>query len=218
MNILIAGGGTSGSYVVEQLKDKNNITLIEQNTSQYQHLKESFPEITIIRGDACEPDVLEKANIVVADTVVALTGDDEDNLVISFLAKFTHKVPFTIARINNPKNEWLFTNMWGVDVALSSAVMVTNLIKEEIGLGELITVMKLQKENLVLEEIVLTDKSAVVGKRLGEIRFPEKTRVMVIISDSGLVIPDGNTIFKNGDKIILITQPDILSQVSKILE
>ena len=124
MNIIIVGGGRSGSYIAERFKDKNKVTVIEQKHEQVELLLKQLPEVRIIKGDGCEPGILEKANIMQTDIVAVLTGDDEDNLVISYLAKFQNKVPLVLSRINNPKNEWLFNSSWGVDVALSSSIIM----------------------------------------------------------------------------------------------
>ena len=217
MNILIIGGGRSGSYVAERLKSKNKVTVIEQNREQIAVLIKQNPDIIIIKGDGCEPNVLEKANIIQMDIVVALTGDDEDNLVISFLSKFQNRIPLVLSRINNPKNEWLFNSTWGVDVALSSSILLANMIQEGTGLGDLVTLLKLQKENLVIEEIVVNDTSKIAGIRIKQIDFPENTRIILILSGTKYLIPDGDTQLNPGDKLILITPPDELDKLSEIL-
>ncbi len=217
MNILIIGGGRSGSYIAERLKSKNKVTVIEQNREQIAVLIKQNPDIIIIKGDGCEPNVLEKANIIQMDIVVALTGDDEDNLVISFLSKFQNRIPLVLSRINNPKNEWLFNSTWGVDVALSSSILLANMIQEGTGLGDLVTLLKLQKENLVIEEIVVNDTSKIAGIRIKQIDFPENTRIILILSGTKYLIPDGDTQLNPGDKLILITPPDELDKLSEIL-
>ncbi len=217
MNILIIGGGRSGSYIAERLKSKNKVTVIEQNREQIAVLIKQNPDIIIIKGDGCEPNVLEKANIMQMDIVVALTGDDEDNLVISFLSKFQNRIPLVLSRINNPKNEWLFNSTWGVDVALSSSILLANMIQEGTGLGDLLTLLKLQKENLVIEEIVVNDTSKIAGIRIKQIDFPENTRIILILSGTKYLIPDGDTQLNPGDKLILITPPDELDKLSEIL-
>ncbi|MCL4417666.1 MAG: NAD-binding protein [Actinobacteria bacterium] len=217
MNILIVGGGRSGSYVAERLKNNNKITVIEQNPEQIAILAKQNQDIKIIKGDGCEPNILEKANIMQMDIMVALTGDDEDNLVISFLSKFQNRVPLVFSRINNPKNEWLFNNTWGVDIALSSSILLANMIQEEIGLGELVTLLKLQKENLVIEEIMVSEASKIAGIQLKQIKFPENTRVILILSGTKYIIPEGNTQLNPGDKLILIAPPEKLDELSEIL-
>ena len=217
MNILIIGGGRSGSYIAERLKSKNKVTVIEQNREQIAVLIKQNPDIIIIKGDGCEPNVLEKANIIQMDIVVALTGDDEDNLVISFLSKFQNRIPLVLSRINNPKNEWLFNSTWGVDVALSSSILLAYMIQEGTGLGDLVTLLKLQKENLVIEEIVVNDTSKIAGIRIKQIDFPENTRIILILSGTKYLIPDGDTQLNPGDKLILITPPDELDKLSEIL-
>ena len=217
MNIIIVGGGRSGSYIAERFKDKNKVTVIEQKHEQVELLLKQLPEVRIIKGDGCEPGILEKANIMQTDIVAVLTGDDEDNLVISFLAKFQNKVPLVLSRINNPKNEWLFNSSWGVDVALSSSIIMANLIQEGTGLGELTTLLKLQKENLVLEEVLVSDTSKVAGMQVKQITFPENTRLLLLLSGTKVTVPDGNTQLKEGDKLILISPPEKLDELSRVL-
>ena len=118
-----------------------------------------------------------------ADLVAALTGDDEDNLVVSFLCKTTHQVPMVFARTNHPKNEWMFTKTWGVDVAVSTAQVIYSLIEKEVSLGDVITLMALSAENMVIDEVTLPADAEAVGKKLSELAIPKCAHVMAIISD-----------------------------------
>ena len=104
-----------------------------------------MPDVRVVRGDGCEPSVLDRANAGHADLVAALTGDDEDNLVISFLSKTTQHVGLVFARTNHPKNEWLFTKQWGVDVAVSTANIIYSLIEKQVDLGDFVTQLKLSR-------------------------------------------------------------------------
>ncbi|MCL4418025.1 MAG: NAD-binding protein [Actinobacteria bacterium] len=217
MNILIVGGGKSGSYVAEKLKENNKVTIIESRKEQVEILKEQLVGINIIKGDGCEPFILEKAGISQMDIVAALTGDDEDNLVISFLAKFQNNIPLVFARINNPKNEWLFKSNWGVDVAISASVVITNLMQERIGFKELITLLRLQKENFAVLEVILPVDAKSVGKTISEINFPENSRVTAIISGMKVVIPSGNTVLKEGDKLIIFSEDTKREDLLKVL-
>jgi trk system potassium uptake protein TrkA len=216
MRILIAGGGKSGSFLAETLKGEHQVTVIENRVEQSQTLKETLPGIEVINGDACEPSILERAGFHLADVVAALTGDDEDNLVISFLAKSQGKVPLVFARINDPRNEWLFTKEWGVDIAVSSISIIASLVQEEIQLGEIVTLLKLRVANLAIEELTLPKYARAVGKKLSELDFPSQAMVMAIISGNEVKIPRGHTVLQAGDKMLIladITAKDKLEEV-----
>lgn len=217
MRILIAGGGKSGGYLAQTLMKDHRITVIENRIEQVEVLQRRIPDIAIIHGDACEPYILEKAGIVVMDAVAALTGDDEDNLVISFLAKNQNQVPLVFARINDPRNEWLFGKDWGVDIAVSSISIIASLVKEEINLGDIVTLLKLKAGNLAIEEVTLPASALAVGKSLAELRFPAQARVMAIISGNEVKIPRGNTLLQAGDRLLLLSNIEEEGQLMEAL-
>jgi trk system potassium uptake protein TrkA len=158
-----------------------------------------------VRGDGCEPAVLDRAGVAEADLVAALTGDDEDNLVVSLLAKTTHRVPMVFARTNHPKNEWLFTRTWGVDVAISTANVICELVEKEVSLGDVITLMRLSAENMVIDELTLPPSADAVGKSLAELRLP-KCALMAIISAGEVVVPRGDTVLSAGDEVLILSE------------
>jgi trk system potassium uptake protein len=137
MYIVIVGGGKVGSYLAQTLgKQGHDVTVVEFRPEQCTRLEGELQDnVTLICGDGDEPYILEDANVGRANAVVAATGDDEDNLVVCLLAKAEYKVPLTIGRINNPKNEWLFTDEFGVDVAVSNTTMIANLLEERVVSG-----------------------------------------------------------------------------------
>ncbi|MEI7815523.1 MAG: TrkA family potassium uptake protein, partial [Coriobacteriia bacterium] len=163
MNVLIIGAGKSGSYLAEKLRGQHNVTMIESRPDRVAYVTARMPGVKVVRGDGCEPSVLDRAGAAQADLVAALTGDDEDNLVVSFLVKTTHQVPLVFARTNHPKNEWMFTKTWGVDVAVSTAQVIYSLIEKEVSLGDVITLMGLSAENMVIDELTLPADAEAVG-------------------------------------------------------
>lgn len=218
MKVLIVGGGRSGSYVASKLKKDHKVTIIEQNDVRIESLREEISGgVEIIKGDGCEPYILEKANIKQMDIVAALTGDDEDNLVISFLSKFQNNVQLVFSRINNPKNEWLFNKSWGVDIAVSSSYIIANLIQEEISLGEIISLLKLKKGNLSLDEITLPEDAASINKKISELNFPNSINIIAVVSGLEVVIPKGDTILKTGDKLLIISDTRVKVEILKLL-
>jgi trk system potassium uptake protein TrkA len=205
MNVLIVGAGKSGTYLAEKLRADHNVTMVESRPDRADYVAARMPGIKVIRGDGCEPSVLDQAGAAQADLVAALTGDDEDNLVVSFLVKTTHQVPMVFARTNHPKNEWMFTKTWGVDVAVSTAQVIYSLIEKEVSLGDVITLMALSAENMVIDEVTLPRDAEAVGKRLSELAIPKCAHVMAIISDGEVVVPRGDTMLNAGDEVLILS-------------
>jgi len=205
MNIVIVGAGKSGVYLAEKLRAKHKLTLIEARPDRAEYVAARMPDVRVLRGDGCEPSVLDRANVGHADLVAALTGDDEDNLVVSFLAKTTLQVPLVFARTNHPKNEWLFTKQWGVDVAVSTANVIYSLIDKEVSLGDVITLMGLSAENMVIDELTLSPDADAVGKSLAQLDLPKAAHIMAIISGGEIVVPKGDTVLGAGDEVLILS-------------
>jgi trk system potassium uptake protein len=205
MNVLIVGAGKSGSYLAEKLRAAHSVTMVESRPERVSYVAARMPDVKVVRGDGCEPSVLDQAGAAQADLVAALTGDDEDNLVISFLVKTTHQVPMVFARTNHPKNEWMFTKTWGVDVAVSTAQVIYSLIEKEVSLGDVITLMALSAENMVIDEVTLPADALAVGKTLSELAIPKCAHVMAVISEGEVVVPRGDTMLKAGDEVLILS-------------
>ncbi|PIX51951.1 MAG: potassium transporter TrkA, partial [Candidatus Aquicultor secundus] len=154
MYILIAGAGKVGRYLAQNLSEMHQIGSIDLNQTHLSQL-EGKPNITTYKGDATDPKKLEEAGILRADIVASVTGDDEDNLVIAQLAKQVYQIPRVVARVNDPRNQWLFTREWGVDIAVSSPQIILQLISEEVSLGEVLTLLKLRVGELSLIEVTI---------------------------------------------------------------
>lgn len=205
MNVLIVGAGKSGTFLAEKLRANHHVTVVETRPDRADYVAARMPGINVVRGDGCEPYVLDRAGVAQADLVAALTGDDEDNLVVSFLSKTTHQVPMVFARTNHPKNEWMFTKNWGVDVAVSTAQVIYSLIEKEVSLGDVITLMALSAENMVIDEITLPNDAVAVGKTLSELAIPKCAHVMAIISEGEVVVPRGDTVLHAGDEVLILS-------------
>jgi trk system potassium uptake protein len=205
MNVLIVGAGKSGVYLAEKLRVNHSVTVVEVRPDRAEYVASRLPGARVVRGDGCEPSVLDRAGAAQSDLVAALTGDDEDNLVISFLSKSTHQVPMVFARTNHPKNEWMFTRNWGVDVAVSTANVIYSLIEKEVSLGDVITLMALSAEGMVIDEITLPGDAQAVGKTLAELAIPKCAHVMAIISAGEIVVPRGDTRLSAGDEVLILS-------------
>ena len=206
MFAVIVGGGKVGSHLAMTLAEENHeVTLVEVNPDRCAALSDIVEGVTIVCGDGDEPYVLDEANAGAADAIVAATGHDEDNLVVCLLAKLEYNAPLTIGRINNPANQWLFTERFGVDVPVSNTAIIAEVLKN-VSLGDIVTLLRLQAENMAIDEIVLAEDGPAVGKRIADLTLPEATQVMAIISAGQVVVPRGETVLKAGDEVLLLAK------------
>jgi len=178
-------------------------------------LREELPDEVIVAGDGSSPSVLESAGIEDAQVLAAVTGEDEDNLVVTTLARFEFGVPRVIARVNNPKNTWLFTPEMGVDVALCQSDILAKLIAEEMSIGDMMTLLKLRKGEYSIVEEKVHPEAVVVGKVLRDIELPPQCVFAAVIRKGQLIIPNGNTELAPVDEIIALVHA---SQVAKLAE
>ena len=149
--------------------------------------------------------------------VAAVTGDDEDNLVISLLAKQEFAVPRVVARVNNPKNEWMFNEMWGVDVSVSTPHLLTALVEEAVSVGSLVRLLSFEGGRARLSEATLHDESPADGKDIEELGFPRDSTVVAIIRDDHVIVPRGDTVLRAGDEVLVLTSPDAEDEVVRKL-
>src|SRR5580765_1207774 len=173
MRVIVSGAGAVGRHLAADLADRgHDVTLIDQDADVVEKVEQWAPGVNVSHGDACEPWVLEQAEMAQAEVVVAATGDDEDNLVTSLLAKQEFAVPRVLARVNHPKNEWLFTDQWGVDTAVSPPHMLTSMVEEAVTTGDLVRLLRLEGGRASIVETKLTTVSPATGKALYELRLP----------------------------------------------
>jgi trk/ktr system potassium uptake protein len=205
MKALIVGGGMVGSFLADVLAEKNQVTLVEKEPDKIASLSERHKSTRIVNEDGCEPWVLEFAGINDADIVLAVTGDDEDNLIVSYLAKFEYDVPRIIARVNNPRNRWLYNKQFGVDVEVSAPDIIATIVEEETSLGEMITVMKLQSGDIGLVEITVPEDSRAVNHSLSELELPPETLIVTVVREDAMRIPSADTVLQKGDKVLALT-------------
>ncbi len=207
MRVVISGGGNVGRHLAADLLEHGHeVTLIEQDPAVLERAKE-WPGLDLVLGDSCEPWVLEKANLSTADVVVAATGDDEDNLVTSLLAKQEFGVPRVLARVNHPKNEWMFTDQWGVDQSVSPPHIITSLVEEAVSVGDLIRILPLGDGNVAVVELKLPDTSPSAGKPLYELRMPTDAAIVAVVREGHVLIPQPETVVAGGDEIVCLTSP-----------
>jgi trk system potassium uptake protein TrkA len=216
MFVIIVGGGKTGSQLAGQLLDGGHkVKLIEDRPAVLSRLREELPADVVVAGDGSSPSVLESAGIENAQVLAAVTGEDEDNLVVTTLARFEFGVPRVIARVNNPKNTWLFTLDMGVDVALCQSDILAKLIAEEMSIGDMMTLLKLRKGEFSIVEEKVDPGAVVVGKELRDIELPPQCVFAAVIRKGQLIVPNGNTVLEPVDEVIALVHA---SQVTKLAE
>jgi trk system potassium uptake protein TrkA len=207
MFILIAGGGKLGSNLATMLREADHeVTVVEQNAERAAQVAEQHPDVHVVHGDACEPVILEAAHVSRADAVAAVTGDDEDNLVVCLLGRREYGVDLSIARVNDPRNEWLFDARFGVDIAISNTRMIARLLNEEIGLGHLVTVLSMLKEGLDLVQLTVAPGAPAVDAPLEGLGLPPEAKLIALLRDGSVIIPRGTTVLESGDEVLAIAE------------
>jgi len=218
MYVIIVGGGNTGSHLAKILMEgKHTVKVIEERPALLQKLYAELPQDSIISGDGSSPSTLEQAGIDKALVLAAVTGSDETNLVITSLARFEFNVPRIIARVNNPKNAWLFTKDMGVDVALNQADILAHLVAEEMSLGDMMTLLKLKRGEYSLVEEKVFPTAAGCGKALKDIDLPTECNIVAVIRDHQLIIPHGNTILAVNDEVLALVHTNRLSEFAALL-
>jgi trk system potassium uptake protein TrkA len=206
MKVLIAGAGRFGRQVAAEFaRTGNDITVIEIDDERVAELAGHLAA-RLVPGDACEPGILEEAGALTTDLLIAATGDDEDNLVISLLAKRQFTVPRVAARVNDPENAWLFDQPWGVDVALPASAPLISLIEEAAGTMDTVPLLRLSKAGVTVTETVISARSRAAGRTLADITLPPATVVAAVVRDGRPVVPDAVFRLRSGDELLVVSE------------
>jgi trk system potassium uptake protein TrkA len=203
MKVAIAGAGNAGRAIARELiSNGHEVLLIDKNPKALK--MESVPDAQWLLADACEITTLDKAQLNLCQVLVAATGDDKANLVASLLAKTEYGVPRVVARVNHPKNEWMFDSSWGVDVAVSTPRIIAALVEEAVSVGDVVRLFSIKSGEANLVEITLPDKSSCIGKSVGEIQLPDDASLAAIIRDGHVIAPTEHDIFTAGDELVFV--------------
>ncbi|MFN4227309.1 MAG: potassium channel family protein [Candidatus Ratteibacteria bacterium] len=202
--MIIVGAGNVGYYLAERLSNKNYVVLIEKEPKLSEKVAEKL-NCLVINGDGCNPETLKRAGIKKADIVAAVTGNDEDNLIICQIAKEIFNVKKVVARINNPKNEKTFYEL-GIDVAISGTSLLAKVIEEEVNWEDFITLFTFKRGKLSILRIDLPETSPIINKKFKEIKLPEDSVIVSIIREDEFIIPKEDFIFNENDEVIAITK------------
>jgi trk system potassium uptake protein TrkA len=215
MLVLIAGGGRTGTQLANLLlKENHTVHLIEHRREILARLHRELPTETIYEGHPTDLEVLEQAGIQEAHVLAACTVEDADNLAICFLARTRYGVPRTIARINNPRNAWLFNDLFHVDVSLNQSEIMASLIEEEMSMGDMMTLLKLRRGQYSLVEEKLPAGARAVGMAVKDLALPDNSIIAAIIRRGDVVIPRGSTILEQGDEILAVVDPEGADQLA----
>jgi len=200
MYIIIGGGGDVGYYLTKSLLSQGHeVLLLEKGATRFQALNEELGQ-SVVRGDACEARTMEEVGVNRADVVIAVTGEDEDNLVICQMAKKRFKVGRTIARLNNPKNELIFQKL-GIDITVSPTRSILSLIEAELPGTTFVTLLTLKRAGLEIMEVRVPAESPIVGKTLSTINLPRSGNIALIIRDNEYIVPDADTKVLANDEV-----------------
>ncbi len=204
MHVVIAGAGSVGRSIARELiGNGHEVLLIDNDADDVQSSR--VPDASWLLADACELTALHEAGLDNCDVVVAATGDDKVNLVVSLLAKTEFGVPRTVARVNNPKNEWLFDESWGVDVAVSTPRFMTALVEEAVSIGELVRIFEFQQSHAILVEMTLPSSSPWATRRVGEVPWPADTVLTCLVREQRAIAPSDDDLLEPGDELLLVT-------------
>jgi len=210
MKVIVTGGGAVGRHLAVDLVERGHeVTLIEQDRALVEKLRAWAPGVDVRFGDACEPSVLEGCDTSSADVLVAATGDDEDNLVSSLLAKQEFAVPRVLARVNHPKNEWLFNEQWGVDAEVSPPHILTAMVEEAVSVGDLVRLIRLGSGHVAIVEMTLPEGSPSVGRAVYELRLPTDAVIVAILREDHVVIPQPETVLAAGDEVLALASGEV---------
>ena len=217
MRVAIAGAGKVGTFIATDLKNAgHSVLIIEEEPDLVARLRQTV-DVDWYIGDACEVSHLQKAKLDEADVVVAATGDDQVNLVISLLSKQEFAVPRVIARVNHPTNYWLFNETWGVDVSVSTPHLLTALVEEAVSVGSLVRLLQFEGGEARLVEVTLASNSPAADQPIAELGVPRDATIVAVVREGHVVVPRGDTVLQAGDEVLALVTPDSEDPVRAIL-
>jgi trk system potassium uptake protein TrkA len=216
MKVLIAGAGAVGRSIARELVDNSHeVTLIERNPGHFD--ADEIPAADWIFGDACELRLLEVMHLEEFDVVIAATGDDKANVVLSLLAKTEFAVPRVVARVNDPRNEWLFDSAWGVDVAVSTPRMLASLVEEAFAVGDVVRLLEFKKSNANLVEITLPEDTPWGGRPVRKLSLPRDVALVTILRGQRVILPEPDQPLEGGDELLFVAAPDVEAELRSVL-
>jgi trk system potassium uptake protein TrkA len=218
MYVVIVGGGRTGSQLAAYLLNQNHdVRVIECRKDVLARMHRDLPTEIILEGNVIDPDVLELAKIDQADVLAAVTSSDEQNLVVCYMARTKYNVSRTIARVNNPRNAWLFNKMFNVDAVVNQAEILAHLIQEEMTMGDMMTLLKLRRGNYALVAEKVQERAKVLDIPIKDLALVKSCVIAAIIRNGEIIVPRGITMFEVDDEILAVADPEGVSQLSELL-
>jgi trk system potassium uptake protein TrkA len=216
VKVAIAGAGAVGRSIARELiENGHDIMLLERNP---EHVDvDAIPAAHWHLGDACELSLLESVHLEDYDVVVAATGDDKANVVVSLLAKTEFAVPRVVARVNDPRNEWLFDDAWGVDVAVSTPRMLASLVEEAVAVGDLVRLIEFRQGNANLVEITLPDDTPWGGRAVRRLELPRDAALVTIVRGTRVIVPESDEPLEGGDELLFVATTEVEDELRRLL-
>jgi trk system potassium uptake protein len=216
MRVAIAGAGNVGRSIARELiGNGHEVLLIEREPNAIK--VDSVIGAEWMLADACELASLDEAGLQRCNVVVAATGDDKVNLVVSLLAKTEFGVPRVVAKINHPKNEWLFNEAWGVDVAVSAPRLLSALVEEAVTVGDLVRLLSLRQGQANIVELTLPDVSPYVGRRVGDVPWPQDVALVAVVRDQRVIVPTKDDPLEGGDELLFVVTAEVEDDLDFLL-
>ncbi|OQQ26758.1 potassium transporter TrkA [Prescottella equi] len=217
MRVAIAGAGAVGRSIARELvRSKHHVMLLER---KLEHVEpDVIPEAEWVHADACELSLLEAARLETYDVVIAATGDDKANIVVSLLAKTEFGAPRVVARVNDPRNEWLFDESWGVDVAVSTPRMLASLVEEAVTVGDLVRLMTFRQGQANLVEITLPDDTPLAGKPVRKIKLPRDAALVTILRGGRVIVPQPDDPVEGGDELLFVAAVEVEDELRTAID
>ncbi len=217
MQVAIAGAGKAGMFIAEDLLAVGHrILILEESADLVAKLRHTL-DVEWFVGDACEVTNLYRAGISDVDVVVAATGEDQVNLVVSLLAKQEFAVPRVVARVNHPRNQWLFNRSWGVDVSVSTPHLLSALVEEAVSVGSLVRLLRFEGGDAHLVEVTLAEDSPAKGAPLADMAVPRDASVVAVVRGGRVVVPRGDTVMQAGDEVLVLVTAEAEDKVKALL-
>ena len=216
MYIVIVGAGKVGYFLAQRLvKDNHSVALIDKEKSVCEETTRQL-DILVINGDGCSPGVLKEAGVERADVVAAVTGEDEDNLIICQLAKERFSVDRTVGRVNDPKNEHIFFEL-GVDIPIDATSIIAKIIEEEVSFTDFVNLLSFKRGKLAIVRVDLPDDAPVINQMVQNVKLPADSVLVSIVREEEVIVPRGDTVLESGDDIIALTMVGNESKLLKVL-
>lgn len=208
MRVAIAGAGAVGRSIAQELvAGGHQVMLIERDAKQFD--PPVVEQAEWVLADACELSSLEEAGLETCDVMIAATGDDKVNVVVSLLAKTEFAVKRVVARVNDPRNEWLFTESWGVDVAVSTPRIMAAMVEEAVSIGGLVQLLTLRQGQANLVEVTLPDDTPLAGNRAHSIELPHDAALVAILRGGRVIVPTPDDSVEAGDELLFVASPEV---------